>query len=129
MKKLLLIALFLLAGCSPRPSLPYPDAYTQAKLPEYNKAWVTNNGNVDASPEEGVAIKLRSRESVKAIRSYYEEMLLSHGWEGSEEPPENSDIFYIRSFEKNNETIQLLIEDQGDDNQSISIIYQKTTEE
>lgn len=116
---------FLLMGCGTK-GLSYPPAYIAVGLPTYEHAWVTNNGNEDATPEDGFSIKLRSEKSVQEVRGYYENALFASGWISEAEPPEGWGSFYVRVFEKDDNQIQLLIEDQGPDGRSISIIYNKT---
>ena len=130
MKKFLfLIPLLFLTGCVSRPSLPYPELYTQANLPQYEKAWVTNTGRQQTSLTEGIRLRLRSKKQIPDIRAYYETELAALGWTTADEPPEGWETFYLRLYDKDDMTLQLTIEDQGREGQSIAIIYQQKTTE
>ena len=115
------ILVIMLAGCTTRPSLPYPDLYKEASLPEYKKAWVTNDGKLK-DLDYGIRLRLRTHSSLEKTRDYYKKELLALGWkirDEDEEPPEG---FYAQVFTKDDFLYELTIEEQKE-NTSIAIVY------
>ena len=117
----------MLSGCTvTQSSLPYPSLYEEAQLPQYEYAWVTNNGKVKDSLDHGIKLRLRSKKPVDTIKEYYHNALTSSGWSQRENAFSDIEGFYGVGYEKENMVYEITIEKQTKDT-SISIIY-KTKE-
>lgn len=108
-------------------NLDYPALYTEANLPQYPGARVTNRGVQEVSLEEQIKLKLRSQDSVEEIKAYYEEEMTALGWEQIDGEYDSGSGFYITRFHKDDLRFLVTLEDQGD-SRSISLVYYLLTE-